>query len=222
MNGVRRFLGGGGGSVTSTPTTQDSPLPATPPVTAPLFIAKPSWPPTSPPQSPPDSSPPQMTSPKTTTAALFFRKDKQKPLPSNGVSEDDNTSFSYSPRNSNGNGINGIKSNPSTPSRSNSSLPQASSPGAGPSSPTRPPLPQRVSQLSRKSIERVIPAGLDLEKRLSGTTNMRDELLITLLASEAIVDSRGYEILSAEEVEELKKVCCILDYFTISDLRHVY
>ncbi|KAK7696279.1 hypothetical protein QCA50_000933 [Cerrena zonata] len=207
MNGVRRFLGGGvgGGSGTSTPTSQDSPLPATPPVTAPLFIAKPSWPPSSPPGSPPESSPPPMTSPKTTTAALFFRRDKQKPPPSNGVSEDDNTSFTFSPRNSNG-----IKSTPSTPSRSNTSLPQASSPGAGPSSPTRPAMPQRVSQLSRKSIERVVPAGLDLSKRLSGTTNMRDELLITLLASDAIVDSRGYEILSAEEVEELKKEHTVL------------
>lgn len=29
---------------------------------------------------------------------------------------------------------------------------------------------------------------------------------MSLLASEAIVDSRGYDVLSAEEVEELKKV----------------
>lgn len=36
--------------------------------------------------------------------------------------------------------------------------------------------------------------------------NVRDDLLMDLLASEAIVDSRGYQILSAEEVEELKKV----------------
>lgn len=35
----------------------------------------------------------------------------------------------------------------------------------------------------------------------------RDELLMSLLASEAIVDSRDCEILSSEEVEELKKVC---------------
>lgn len=34
----------------------------------------------------------------------------------------------------------------------------------------------------------------------------RDELLMSLLASEAIVDSREFEILSSEEVEELKKV----------------
>jgi Up-regulated During Septation len=36
--------------------------------------------------------------------------------------------------------------------------------------------------------------------------NTRDALLLSLLSSEAIVDSRGYEILGAEEVEELKKV----------------
>ena len=37
-------------------------------------------------------------------------------------------------------------------------------------------------------------------------TNTRDALLLSLLSSEALVDSRSYEILSAEEVEELKKV----------------
>jgi hypothetical protein len=36
--------------------------------------------------------------------------------------------------------------------------------------------------------------------------NMRDELLVSLLTSEAVVDSRECEILSAEEIEELKKV----------------
>ena len=37
--------------------------------------------------------------------------------------------------------------------------------------------------------------------------SVRDDLLLSLLASEAIVDSRGYQVLGAEEVEELKKVC---------------
>ena len=37
--------------------------------------------------------------------------------------------------------------------------------------------------------------------------NTRDDLLMSLLASEAVVDSRGFEVLSAEEVEELKRVC---------------
>lgn len=45
----------------------------------------------------------------------------------------------------------------------------------------------------------------------------RDELLISLLASEELLDSREYDILSAEEVEDLKQVrrnigliCCDL------------
>lgn len=38
----------------------------------------------------------------------------------------------------------------------------------------------------------------------------RDELLISLLASEAMLDSREFDILSAEDVEELKKVRYIL------------
>jgi len=41
--------------------------------------------------------------------------------------------------------------------------------------------------------------------------NTRDALLLSLLSSEAMVDSRGYEILSAEEVEELKKVSPLFD-----------
>jgi hypothetical protein len=41
--------------------------------------------------------------------------------------------------------------------------------------------------------------------------NTRDALLLSLLSSEAIVDSRAYEILSAEEVEDLKKVSAVFD-----------
>jgi len=37
-------------------------------------------------------------------------------------------------------------------------------------------------------------------------TSTKDELIIELLASEALVDSREYDILGAEQVEELKKV----------------
>jgi len=36
--------------------------------------------------------------------------------------------------------------------------------------------------------------------------NIRDELLMSLLASEAVVDSREFDILNAEEVENLKRV----------------
>ena len=43
-------------------------------------------------------------------------------------------------------------------------------------------------------------------KRISGNLNTRDELLISLMASEAAIDSRDFEIITAEEVEDLKKV----------------
>lgn len=43
-------------------------------------------------------------------------------------------------------------------------------------------------------------------KRDSGNLTTRDELLISLMASEAIIDCREFIILGTEEVEELKKV----------------
>lgn len=176
MNGVRRFLSGAG----STPEPMTPPAPPT----APLAISgKASWPPSPPPTQSPTGSFENFQ----TTSALSFRKEKKPTLPPDD--ELGNSSFQSS-RSSNG--------YPS-PSRQ-SSMPQ--SPGAGPSSPRVPPLPTRVSQLSRKS------TGSEW-KRSSQMTNIRDDLLISLLASEAIVDSRGCDILSAEEVEELKKVCCM-------------
>ncbi|KAH9833663.1 Up-regulated during septation-domain-containing protein [Rhodofomes roseus] len=204
MNGVRRFLAGGG--TPTTPTAQQFPVsPSTPPPTsafqsptqspAPLAVTpKPSWPPSppSPLQSPTESSSPNpLDSPKTTTAALFFRKDRQRPLPTASTTDEGvpgNGSF-HSPQSSR-------ESNGVSPARSNGSSGQLSSPGAGPSSPR--PLPSRVSELARK------PVNMEL-RPASVVYNARDDLLISLLASEAIVDSRGCEILSAEEVEELKK-----------------
>ncbi|KAI0796236.1 Up-regulated during septation-domain-containing protein [Irpex lacteus] len=172
MNGVRRYFGGGTGN-----SPPDSMTPSPPPSTSSLvFSAKPSWPPSPPPES---SSRDSFESPPV-TAALSFRKDKKLSLP---PSDDGSSSFSAS-RSSNGY----LSRSGSTPQ----------SPVAGPSSPRVPPLPSRVSQLSRKS------TGSE-QKRSSQMLNIRDDLLISLLASEAIVDSRGYEILSAEEVEELKK-----------------
>lgn len=43
-------------------------------------------------------------------------------------------------------------------------------------------------------------------KRDSGNLSTRDELLMSLMASEAVIDSRGFVILSAEEIDDLKKV----------------
>ena len=40
--------------------------------------------------------------------------------------------------------------------------------------------------------------------------NPKDELIIELLASEAVVDSRDYEIMGTDQLDELKKVCADL------------
>ncbi|KAJ7591447.1 Up-regulated during septation-domain-containing protein [Mycena floridula] len=64
-----------------------------------------------------------------------------------------------------------------------------------PGSSTSRPAPTRL--ITRKSV-------VD-NKRTSTAVNTRNELLISLLASEAMVDSRDFEILSSEDVEELKK-----------------
>jgi hypothetical protein len=55
-------------------------------------------------------------------------------------------------------------------------------------------------------------------KRISGNLNTRDELLISLMASEAAIDSRDFEIITAEEVEDLKKVHLIPIYYLLVNL----
>ncbi|KAH8094933.1 Up-regulated during septation-domain-containing protein [Cristinia sonorae] len=210
MNGVRRFLGGGA----TTPTTSGPPAtlePTTPPSssTTPLFIQKgPSWPPTADSPSSSDQSPPQtlveLGSPKTTTAALFFRRDRQRSVAQ--LSSDDD--FQAHPRSQATNGISTMNGGARSSAYSShyGSPRNSGSPVAGTSSPSPPgraPLPHRVSQLSKSGAG---GSGSDSWKRSSSMMgSVRDDLLMSLLASEAIVDSRGYEVLSAEEVEELKK-----------------
>lgn len=84
-------------------------------------------------------------------------------------------------------------------------------PGSLSNSPSRAPShaqssSSRVNKSARKSIVDPEP------NRVSNLLNTRDELLMSLLASEAVVDSRGFEILSSEQVEDLKKVSqlCLL------------
>ena len=65
-----------------------------------------------------------------------------------------------------------------------------------------PPSSSSLNRISRKSVN-LSDSGW---KRNSGPLNTRDELLMSLMASEAVVDSRGFDILTAEEVEDYKKV----------------
>jgi nitrate reductase NapAB chaperone NapD len=44
----------------------------------------------------------------------------------------------------------------------------------------------------------------------SAMLSAKDELLLELLSSEAILDSRDCEILASDQVEELKRVCSLL------------
>lgn len=76
-----------------------------------------------------------------------------------------------------------------------------SSPGAGPSSPRA--APSRI--VTRKNVTSSQSSDT-AHKRTSSRLNIRDDLLLSLLASDAVVDSREFEILSSEEVDELKRV----------------
>jgi hypothetical protein len=64
--------------------------------------------------------------------------------------------------------------------------------------------------LSSRKAARIPPPGavsLTVDRRNGENTySTRDELLLSLLASEAVVECQGHEILSSEQVEELKKV----------------
>ncbi|KAF7332435.1 hypothetical protein MKEN_00125400 [Mycena kentingensis (nom. inval.)] len=73
-----------------------------------------------------------------------------------------------------------------------------------PMSPKAAPARQLSSPLSRAP---AVPTRLSTSSRtaVQPPSTTRDELLLSLLASEAVVDSRDFEILTSEEVEELKR-----------------
>ena len=202
MNGVRRLLGGVVNS--SPPSNPDSPLSAQ---TVPLAFnskAGPTWPPSSPSTSQQSSYNTPSASPNT-TSALFLKKDRPKPPPA----VDDDASRTYpAGRQSLGTTSNSQTNSIPSPTRSQT---MPASPHSGPSSVSgrgTPPSSYSVRNSTRKS-------GItDPDwKRISGNLNTRDELLISLMASEAVIDSRDFEIITAEEVDDLKKVLLILFYY---------
>jgi hypothetical protein len=165
MNGVRRLFNGGGPvaqeNSPTEPLSPSSPRSGVAPLTIPL--KGPSWPPTA---DPAPLSPPAEAA-RTTTAGLFLRKDKQRPIPPAPSTDEGHTTPLSPPRISNG-------QRKGTPLRSDTSSPTLR---------RKPGLPD-----------------------FNSSKTSRDDLLITLLSSEALVESREYEVLTAEEVEELKKV----------------
>lgn len=195
MNGVRRLLGAATGA---SPPLPDKDLPSAQP-TAPLAFTKnhtANWPPQLPSVSPKQTS---LTESLQSTAAIFLgKKDKgQPPLPEEEVT----VGSVYSTTRP----LNGSTSHTQPTSRSLNSHSPASSfsntrsgSTSGPSSPL---ISNRV--VTRKSVSKQ-----DGDcRRSSGFSNTRDELLFSLLASEAVVDCRDLSIIPSEEVEDLKKVC---------------
>ncbi|KAL4081413.1 Up-regulated during septation-domain-containing protein [Scleroderma yunnanense] len=181
MNGVRRLWGGGRTSPAA-PQPEPAPTPS-PPVPTTASHVKPPWSP----QSSPPTSPLAEELPTASTPGLVIRKDKAKLIsiasPAGGSR---NGTSMHSPA--------GSSDSYAIPSPSGKSLPNGTS--GFPSSPAGGALSSPVPPPSSGGLE---------WKRTSGLVNTRDELLMSLLASEAIIDSRDCEILSAEEVEELKK-----------------
>jgi hypothetical protein len=167
-----------------------------------VVTGKPSWPPEtiSPtlPESPLESPP--------FTQALNFRRDRQRSPPTND-GDVGNTSI-QSVRLTNGNSSTTTSPrNQSTFSSPITRPNRTSSPGSSFSSPR---IAQQGRLVMRKSVNQ--------DKRKSGLLNTRDELLISLLASEAVVDCREFEILGSEEVDELKKVGFQTKVFFLSEL----
>ncbi|KAG7097405.1 hypothetical protein E1B28_004755 [Marasmius oreades] len=137
--------------------------------------------------NPSSSQPP--SSPVNTTSALLIRKHSAKP--STDTSSESRSSLSLSP-------VSTRSPLPPLPLQ----LHQESSPVAGPStSPIQRPAIPRV-QTARKP---VLDQDSKAPKYTTGVLNIRDELIFSLLASEAVVASTDFQILSAEEVEDLKK-----------------
>ncbi|KAG1735686.1 Up-regulated during septation-domain-containing protein [Suillus paluster] len=178
MNGVRKLWGGGSSSQTPPPPP---PPPETPPPS--VSSARPSR----------AASPSEGSPITTTTQGLLIRKNKKQSSVASVTDAGNGNDVTGSERSASASSSSPIVSPTRITSPSRKPVPN-SIPGPGPSStsPRIPPLRPRTSTASEW-------------KRTSGLLNIRDDLLMSLLTSEAVVDSRECEILSGEEVEELKK-----------------
>ena len=193
MNGVRRLLGAATGSSSSQSAglnlkdnSKQQPL-ISPPIFSPS--SGPSW--------PPGASALPGDRPTSVTPALVIKKEKpQPPIPfqtHTGRSSNENQVLS--------------RGRSSTSAASSSGQPNGDRPGSPATRPSSSPYIGPSRLLTRKSVPKV-DTEVDWKpdwKQSSTLLNTRDELLVSLLASEAMVESREYEILTSEDVEELKK-----------------
>ncbi|KAL5530104.1 hypothetical protein ACEPAF_6361 [Sanghuangporus sanghuang] len=196
MNGVRRLLGGAGQRPQSPPTSGSSEAEQSKLYTiTPLSISsKPLWKPDLLANEAPNGRP-DSTSTSTVSGSASYTNGVTLAKTHNG--RQNSTSSVFRPPSIASSASSYRKSVPGSPGSSPTSAVRSFNIFSGPSSPSRPML-NRIAQLKPW-------------KRASGPVDTRDELLMSLLASEAIVDSRDCDILHSEDVEELKKELQVLE-----------
>ncbi|KAL5507937.1 hypothetical protein ACEPAH_5555 [Sanghuangporus vaninii] len=196
MNGVRRLLGGAGQRPQSSPTSGSSEAEQSKfYLVTPLSISsKPLWKPDLLANEAPNGTP-DSTSTSTVSGSASYTNGVTLAKTHNG--RQNSTSSVFRPPSIASSASSYRKSVPGSSGSSPTSAVRSSNIFSGPSSPSRP-MPNRIAQLKPW-------------KRASGPVDTRDELLMSLLASEAIVDSRDCDILHSEDVEELKKELQVLE-----------
>ncbi|KZV94224.1 hypothetical protein EXIGLDRAFT_835103 [Exidia glandulosa HHB12029] len=196
MNGVRRFLGGGGNGSQSPKSGTPPPQPAPAPIqtTMPLaFGGKSNWPPMSPGVAPSPAIASSVYSPVSPTSSsegtpVFFRRGSDAAL----------------------------KALPRVPPPPMPQALAATPPRATPTPPpqSRPPVsrvpvsPERIMNGSSAKLNgnsSKAPPTRQTTPVAAPLLDTRDEMLMSLLASDALVDCRDLQVLSFEEIEELKK-----------------
>ena len=204
MNGVRRFLGGGGGKSAGLPPTpppsdRSGGLPSPINTTMPLFSNRsaPNWPPITPADG---SFSPQIqssvyspTSPGTPLGLKSLPRVPPPPMPREYQDEAPvptmNGGFApTAPLNFGG---------PSRAAASVAPLQPAASSG-----------PRQTNGIPPAQRPAMVPVSSPPTRGLP-ELDLREEMLISLLASDAVIDSKDMHVLSFEEVEDLKKVCAL-------------
>jgi hypothetical protein len=211
MNGVRRLLGAATGASPPLPDKDSPPTQTSPTIsssTTPLTFAKNTQAPNWPPPSLSSASQKQSTLGESIqyTAALFLgKKDK-------GRQATNEEELAIGSPYSDTRPLNGLGSR--SPGQNTRHLPSPGRVNTTNELHSDPPSPVIQNKpVTRKSVNKSNP---DSEvKRSSGVTNTRDELLFSLLASDAVVDSREFAILTSEEVEDLKKVPAADSFYII-------
>ncbi|OAX34186.1 hypothetical protein K503DRAFT_869083 [Rhizopogon vinicolor AM-OR11-026] len=185
---MRKLWGGGSSSANSQPL-QPPPQPEKPSsLVSFIKTGKPTWP----------SGESTPASP--TTPGLFIKKNRKQSSVVSLTESGGNVNGNQSRRSDS------LASPPISPTQSAGPLSPPKRKPVPSSTPSNPPVAGPSS--SANSLPTSLPPRNSAPSEWNGTSglfNVRDDLLMSLLTSEAVIDSRECEILSGEEIEELKK-----------------